>query len=56
VGRSNVQLCGRPHPVNDSWIAVGCLVHGLIWATYNAKGFVDYADYDGLHLIATEQR
>jgi predicted nucleic acid-binding protein len=47
------QLRGRPRPVNDSWIAACCLAHGLPLATFNTKDFADFAENDGLTLIAT---
>ena len=43
---------GRPRPVNDAWIAACCLARGLPLATYNTKDFQDYADHDGLVLVA----
>lgn len=42
---------GRTRPVNDTWIAACCLVHGLPLATRNLKDFTDFADYDGLRLL-----
>jgi toxin FitB len=54
--QANAQLRGRPRPVNDSWIAASCLVHGLPLATFNTKDFTDYAEHDGLDLIATESK
>jgi hypothetical protein len=49
--QANAQLRGRPRPVNDSWIAACCLVHGIPLATFNTKDFTDYAEHDGLSLI-----
>ena len=49
--QANAQLRGRPCPVNDSWIAACCLVHGIPLATFNTKDFTDYAEHDGLSLI-----
>jgi toxin FitB len=43
---------GRPRPVNDTWIAACCLAYGLPLATMNVKDFADFADHDGLTLIA----
>jgi hypothetical protein len=37
---------GRPRPVNDSWVAVCCLVHGLPLATFNTKDYADFATKD----------
>ena len=52
--QANAQLRGRPRPVNDSWIAACCLVHGLPLATFNTKDFADYAEHDGLRLVGGE--
>jgi predicted nucleic acid-binding protein len=52
--QANAQLRGRPRPVNDSWIAACCLVHGLPLATFNTKDFADYAEHDGLRLIRVD--
>ena len=49
--QANAQLRGRPRPVNDSWIAACCLVHGIPLAAFNTKDFTDYAEHDGLSLI-----
>lgn len=49
--QANAQLRGRPRPVNDSWIAACCLVHGIPLASFNTKDFSDYAEHDGLSLI-----
>lgn len=49
--QANAQLRGRPRPVNDTWIAACCLVHGLPLATFNTKDFADYAEHDGLRLV-----
>jgi toxin FitB len=43
---------GRPRPVNDTWIAACCLVHGLPLATLNVKDYADFAEYEGLTLLA----
>lgn len=43
---------GRPRPANDTWIAASCLGHQFPLATFNIKDFEDYADHEGLHLIA----
>ena len=42
---------GRTRPVNDTWIAACCLVHGLPLATRNLKDFTDFVDHDGLRLM-----
>jgi predicted nucleic acid-binding protein len=52
--QANAQLRGRPRPVNDTWIAACCLVHGLPLATFNTKDFEDFAEHDGLRLLGTE--
>ena len=45
--QERAQHRGRPRPVNDTWIAACCLVHGLPLATFNTKDFAD----EGLQLI-----
>lgn len=45
---------GRPRPVNDSWIAACCLDRALPLATWNRKDFVDFAEQEGLRLLADE--
>jgi predicted nucleic acid-binding protein len=42
---------GRPRPVNDSWVAACCLVHGLPFATFNVKDYADFATHEGLQLV-----
>lgn len=42
---------GRPRPVNDTWIAACCLVHGVPLATLNHKDFADFAEHEGLTLV-----
>ena len=42
---------GRPRPVNDTWVAAGCLARGLPLATRNTKDFADFAEHDGLRLL-----
>lgn len=54
--QAKAQLRGRPRPVNDSWIAACCLVHGLPLATFNTKDFEDYAEHDDLNLIGAGSR
>jgi len=49
--QARAQRRGRPRPVNDTWIAACCLVHGLPLATFNTKDFVDYAQYEGLVML-----
>jgi hypothetical protein len=34
---------GRPRPVNDTWVAACCLVHGIAMATFNVKDYTDFA-------------
>lgn len=48
------QLRGRPRPMNDMWIAATCITEGLPLATLNVKDFEDFAQYDGLQLIAAD--
>lgn len=43
---------GRPRPTNDSWIAACALAYGLPLATLNTKNFEDFAEHEGLSLIA----
>lgn len=43
---------GRPRPDNDTWIAACCLERGVPLATFNAKDFRDFAEHDGLVLVA----
>ncbi len=43
---------GRPRPGNDTWIAACCLVAGLPLATLNIKDFADFAEHEGLRLVA----
>jgi predicted nucleic acid-binding protein len=43
---------GRPRPANDSWIAACALIYGLPPATLNVKDFEDFAEHEGLALIA----
>lgn len=46
------QRRGRPRPVNDTWIAAACLARDLPLATFNAKDFNDFAEHEGLSLLA----
>ena len=43
---------GRPRAANDTWIAACAVTYGLPLATMNVKDFADFADHDGLTLIA----
>jgi toxin FitB len=43
---------GRPRPQNDTWIAACCLVYDLPLATLNIKDFTDFAEHEGLTLLA----
>jgi toxin FitB len=45
---------GRPRPANDTWIAACCLVYDLPLATLNVKDFTDFAEHEGLRLIAEQ--
>jgi predicted nucleic acid-binding protein len=49
--QARAQRRGRPRPVNDDWIAACCLVYELPLATFNTKDFIDFAAYEGLHLV-----
>jgi predicted nucleic acid-binding protein len=49
--QANAQLRGRPRPANGTWIAACCLVRDLPLATFNIKGFADYAEHEGLELL-----
>ena len=40
-------------PMNDMWIAVCCITHGLPLATLNIKDFNDFKVHHGLELITT---
>jgi len=51
----NAYRRGRPRPMNDTWIAACCLVHGLPLATLNLKDFQDFAEHEGLMLIAASR-
>jgi predicted nucleic acid-binding protein len=46
--QAHAQLCGRPRPVNDRWIAACCLVRELPLATFNTRDFA--AEREGLLL------
>lgn len=48
---ARAQKRGRPHPVNDSWIAAVCITRNHPLITFNVKDFEDYAAYEGLQLI-----
>ncbi|MBN9739175.1 MULTISPECIES: type II toxin-antitoxin system VapC family toxin [unclassified Pseudonocardia] len=43
---------GRPRPHNGSWIAAACLAYDLPLATSNVKDFSDFAEHEGLVLVA----
>ncbi len=43
---------GRLRPVNDIWIAACCLVRALPLATLNVKDYADFAEHEGLALLA----
>lgn len=49
---ARARLRGRPQPQNDTWIAACCLVYGLPLATLNTKDYADYAEHEGLTLVA----
>ena len=46
------QRRGRPRPLNDSWIAACCIESGLPLLTLNRRDFADFAEHDGLVLLA----
>ena len=50
--QARAQPRGRLRPVNDSWIAACCIVHGLPLATLNDKDFADFAEHEGLSLLS----
>jgi toxin FitB len=50
--QARAQLRGRPRPANDTWIAACCLVRDHPLATLNVKDFGDFAEHDGLTLLA----
>lgn len=39
--------------MNDSWIAACCLVRDLPLATFNTRDYLDFAEHEGLDLLAT---
>ena len=41
---------GRPRPQNDMWVAACCIYYDL--PTLNIKDFRDFAEYEGLTIIA----
>jgi toxin FitB len=50
--QGHAQLRGRARPTNDTWIAACCLVRDLPLATLNLKDFTDFAQHEGLQLVA----
>ncbi len=46
------EICGRPRQVNDAWTAAYCLVRKLPLAIFNAKDFLNFAEYNGLVLMS----
>jgi predicted nucleic acid-binding protein len=46
---------GRKRPVNDTWVAACCLAFGAPLLTLNRKDFVDFAQYEGLVLLPTDE-
>ncbi|MGL5857559.1 MAG: hypothetical protein ACRC35_03990 [Angustibacter sp.] len=40
--------------MNDSWIAVCCLVQRYPLATFNVQDFADFAEHEGLCLALDE--
>jgi predicted nucleic acid-binding protein len=51
---ARAQKRGRPRPVNDTWIAACCLADDVPLLTLNRADFSDFADHEGLHLLAAE--
>lgn len=45
------QRAGSPPPVNDAWIAAGCLSYGVPLATLDKRRYQYFADRYGLKLI-----
>jgi len=43
---------GRSRPQNDTWVAACCLAYELPLATLNVKDFRDFAQHEGLILVA----
>jgi toxin FitB len=53
--QARAQRRGRPRPHNDTRIAACCLTDNLPLATLNIKDFADFAEHEGLALIAGQQ-
>jgi toxin FitB len=49
---ARAQLRGRPRPQNDTWIAACCIETGLPLITQSRRHFADFAEHDGLVLLA----
>lgn len=49
---ARAQLRGRARPQNDTWIAACCIRHDVPLLTLNVKDFRDFAEHDGLRLLA----
>jgi predicted nucleic acid-binding protein len=49
---AGAQRRGRPRPLHDSWIAACCLERELPLLTLNRRDFADFAEHDGLVLLA----
>jgi toxin FitB len=49
---ARAQQRGRPRPLNDAWIAACCIEAGLPLLTLNHRDFADFAEHDGLVLLA----
>lgn len=43
---------GRRSEANDTWIAACCIAGSLPLATLNVKDYVEFAEHDGLALVA----
>lgn len=50
---AGARLRGRPRADNDTWIAACCIESGVPLLTLNRRHFADFAEYDGLVLLAT---
>jgi predicted nucleic acid-binding protein len=49
---ARAQRRGRPRSHNDTWIAACCIEGGLPLLTLNHRDFADFAEHDGLVLLA----
>jgi predicted nucleic acid-binding protein len=49
---AGAQRRGRLRPLNDTWIAACCIEGQLPLLTLNRRDFADFAEHDGLVLLA----